>query len=178
MQNKIFDGMPARVALAGYARVGKDEAAKVLIERGWTRSTFADIIKGQVDALITKHFKFSAFTEVTEEKAKIRGTLVAFGEDNYAAISEEYFAALPEVCVNTRLARIKEALRWKELGGVIVEVQRVGVAAESEWSSMCVRELRDGSFIDATIINDDTIEELQERLTWHLKRLAKRMQGS
>lgn len=50
-----------RVAFAGYARSGKDEAGKALIELGYTKSAFGDIIKRRV-----KHMGGKDLAEVIE----------------------------------------------------------------------------------------------------------------
>lgn len=151
----------SRIAFCGYSRTGKDSAAIPLIEAGHTRRCFGDIIKRQLDPIIQKHFGFSAFTEVTAEKARIRRTLESWGEDNYDAILDELFDGLPERCVNTRLCRVREARRWREVGGILIEVVREGVGPSTPWEEATMREMRAAGLVDGELPNHGTVAELQ-----------------
>lgn len=146
--------MIKRIAFCGYAGVGKDAAAEILIQLGWKRRAFGDIIKRQVDGIVQQHLGFSAFTPDRTQKEKIRRTLEAWGEDNYAAISDEFFRDLPEFCVNTRLVRVPEALRWKELGGQLWLVKRPGVRPATQWESDQLSELFGQVGFDQVIDNN------------------------
>lgn len=151
------------IAFCGYARSGKDEAAKTLItEAAYNRVCFGDIIKKQLDAVVQKHLGFSAFTEVDEEKAQIRPILEQWGEVNYDNIFKYFFEHLPTPAVNTRLCRIREAREWIARGGILVEVQRPGVGPETQWSFDRVLELHVAGLISHTIINGDSLEALAE----------------
>jgi hypothetical protein len=150
------------IALTGYAGSGKDEAAKALIEIGYERRCFGDIIKGQVDSLVQQHFGFSAFTENRAQKPLIRRTLESWGEDNYDAIFRQFFDSLPELAVNTRLCRAREAREWLARGGVVVHVQRIGCEAETPWSAAQVDELEREGLITHTIHNNGTKEFLRK----------------
>jgi hypothetical protein len=152
------------IAFTGYGRAGKDEAAKALINAGYARKCFGDIIKGQLDELIRRHFGFSAFTEVDAEKAKIRRTLQYWGEDNYDAVFKEFFNTLPERCVNTRLCRVREAEEWRKRGGVIIEIRRPGVQPETEWAREQVASLRSRKLITTVIDNDSTVPALHQAI--------------
>jgi hypothetical protein len=150
------------IAFVGYARTGKDEAAKTLIAAGYSRVCFGDIIKMQLDEVIQKHLKFSAFTEISEEKAKIRRTLENWGEDNYDNIFAHFFNTLPTPSVNTRLCRVREGKEWVARGGTIVEVTRPGVGPETDWSRDRLEELRAEGLIARRIINIGTPADLAE----------------
>lgn len=150
------------IALTGYAGSGKDEAAKALIEIGYERRCFGDIIKGQVDSLVQAHFGFSALTEDRTQKPLIRRTLEAWGEDNYDKIFTQFFASLPGKAVNTRLCRAREAREWLARGGVVVHVQRQGCEAETPWSAAQVDELQREGLITHTIHNNSTKEFLRK----------------
>jgi hypothetical protein len=150
------------IAFVGYARAGKDEAAKPLIAAGYNRVCFGDLIKRQLDTLIQRHFGFSAFTEDTAQKAKIRRTLENWGEDNYENIFNYFFTHLPNPAVNTRLCRLREAREWVGRGGIIVQVTRPGVGPETAWSGECVQELKAAHLIHHTFVNCDSIEALHE----------------
>lgn len=157
------------IALTGYARVGKDEAAKALIAAGWERRAFGDIIKRQIDPLIQKHLGFSAFTEVNAEKEQIRGTLEQWGESNYIGVMREFFGTLPEKCVNTRLCRVAEALEWRRRGGLIVQIHRVDRLGHVQgpataWEEGVVKSLVEANVIDYVLFNDSTTEDLCETM--------------
>lgn len=141
------------IALAGYAGVGKDEAAKALIQAGYTRVAFGDIIKRQVDALVKQHLGFSAFTEDRTQKPLIRRTLESWGEDNYDQIMREFFESLPERAVNTRLVRVREATEWVRRGGIIIRIDRPGVGPATEWEEARLTELKREGLIHWTIHN-------------------------
>lgn len=134
---------PIHIAFAGYAGSGKDTAALRLIERGFKRVCFGDIIKRQIDPLIQEHLGFSAFTEDREQKTLIRGVLEQWGDANYEKIGEEFFRDLPPLAVNTRLVRVREAEKWVDGGGIILVVNRPGVEPSSKWEEQCLKELVD-----------------------------------
>lgn len=153
-----------RVALFGYGNCGKDTAGQALVRRGYTRSCFGDIIKRQVDGLVRHYFGFSAFTEVDEEKQKIRPLLESWGDVNYWGIFHEYFSDLPELCVNTRLCRVREAEEWKRRGGTILEIFRPGHGPVTPWEAKIGEDLLAAQLIDGIILNDGTIADLEQRI--------------
>jgi hypothetical protein len=152
------------VAFAGYAGCGKDEAAKPLLRAGYVRHCFGDIIKRQLDGIVHQYFHFSAFTEERHQKERIRHTLEAWGDDNNDAIMHEYFATLPQRAVNTRLVRVKEALAWRERGGIIYEVWNPNVKPATGWEAKCLQELRESGTIQTVIENNGSIEELHAKV--------------
>jgi hypothetical protein len=164
--------LPPLVAFAGYAGAGKDAAAQSLISRGYARHNFGDIIKQQLDSVVRAQFGFSAFTERAEEKARIRRSLESWGEDNYAAICEQFFQTLYANAVNTRLVRCAEAERWKARGGVIVLVHRPGFGAATAWEGQRLDELCRAGHIDANLSNDGDIKLLHDRTLTVLRELA------
>ncbi|HYG24498.1 MAG TPA: hypothetical protein VEH04_17095 [Verrucomicrobiae bacterium] len=156
--------MKKLIALAGYAGAGKDEAAKPLIEAGFERRCFGDSIKAQVDDLVKKHLGFSAFTEDRSLKPLIRRTLESWGEDNYDNIFREFFANLPDRCVNTRLVRVKEAEEWVRQGGLIVEIRRPGVGPATKWEREQLVYLRMKRFVHTVVENDGTAADLHDKM--------------
>ena len=74
------------IGISGVGRAGKDSfyrfASDFLKEEGITcgRWAFADELKKDLDGFITEKFGFSAFTENTDEKNKIRPLLVEYGK--------------------------------------------------------------------------------------------------
>lgn len=156
---------PKRIALTGYSRSGKDEVGKVFIENGYERRAPGDIIKRQVDALVYEHFGFSAFTEEDSEKSRIRPLLEVWGEVNRDKVQGEFFGSLPERCVNTKLVRLPEALRWKKAGGVIWEVRRKGIEAATLWEFQQLEELTAAGVIDGVLWNRGSLADLRETVT-------------
>lgn len=156
------------IAFTGYARAGKDEAAKVLIENGWKRHAFGDIIKQQIDSLVRQHLGFSAFTEVDAEKRLIRGTLEQWGESNYANVMRAYFDTLPPKTVNVRLCRAAEAVEWHKREGLIIEIKRRTNGEwhppATDWERGTVQGLRDADLVDITIVNDASPEHLRQTM--------------
>lgn len=154
----------SKVALVGYSRTGKDTAAEPLIELGYKRHNFADIIKRQVHPLVLTYLGFSAFTEVDEEKTRIRHLLEHWGDLNYGPIFAEYFDTLPELAVNTKLVRVAEAEEWVKRGGTIVMVVRPGVGPATDWEQDNMSKLIDSGLVKKAIINDSDKPRLHSRL--------------
>lgn len=143
---------PPLIAFVGWSGAGKDTAAQPLLDAGYARHNFGDIVKRQIDPLIRKELGFSAFTEDRAEKNRVRRTLEMWGEDNYENILAEFLATLPPKAVNTKLMRRKEALAWKERGGQIWHISNPRVQAFSQFEAQCFLEL--GDLVDGAIFND------------------------
>jgi hypothetical protein len=148
------------VAFAGFARSGKDAAATGLIDRGYTRVAFGDVIKKQVEPIVLKHLGFSAFTEDDEQKRTIRPILEQWGEVNYDGVMREFFSKLPEMAVNTRLVRAREGREWVKRGGVIIHVIRPGVGPATKWEKERLEELYANGLIHSKVINSGSIQDL------------------
>lgn len=156
--------MVPRIAFAGWAREGKDVAATPLINAGYARVAFGDIIKRQVDPLVRQYLGYSAFTEDNAQKTQIRGLLEQWGEANYAGVMKEFFDGLPPRAVNTRLVRVAEASRWREEGGVIWRVRRPGAYPATIWEDKRLKELYEDGLIDDELPNDGDIPTLWRRV--------------
>lgn len=160
------------VALCGLSGSGKDEAAKGLLSNYlvWVRCNFGDIIKSELDQALRTHFGISAFTEIRSQKEQIRPILEQWGECGYERILRTYMGwvglrlSFGDRVVNTRIMRLKEVEEWKQLGGVIVEIVRPGVAPATQWEAKRMRELQESGMIDHTIINDGSPDELRHQL--------------
>jgi len=152
------------IAFTGYARAGKDEAAKILIDNGYTRRCFGDIIKEQLRPLCKEHMGIDTFTENNTDKNRIRGLLELWGDVNYADVFNEFFANLPDMCVNTRLVRVREAIAWKERGGIILNVTRATIRPSSQWEFDRLAELQSAGLIDQNVVNHGTISQLHDQI--------------
>ena len=103
------------------------------------------------------------FTDDPIAKAGIRPLLEVIGLADYTSYFDQFFASLPEVCLNTRICHLDEANEWVNRGGVIIEVVRKGVGpatgTEDEW----IFQLKKEGLIDYTFANWGSIEESQDR---------------
>lgn len=158
------------IAFTGYAGAGKDEAAAPLIAAGWERRAFGDIIKSVFDPLVRKHLGFSAHTQDRGQKSCIRGLLVHGGEAFYEAIFHQYFhpnfgSAAFAPLVNSRLMRLREAVKWKEFGGIIIEVVRPGVEPAEPMEAAWLEEIRAAGHIDHRIHNGGTVQALHQSVS-------------
>lgn len=158
------------VALAGYAGTGKDTAALALLERGWVRRCFGDIIKDLFDPLVREHLGFSAHTADRAQKARIRELLVHGGEAFYDTVSHRFFSQLDQLLavgervVNTRLCRPPEAQAWVARGGIILEVTRPGCGPAEPMEAQWLEEIRALGLLAGTVVNDGDPAVLQARL--------------
>lgn len=153
------------IAFTGYARSGKDTAAVPLIERGWQRLCFGDIIKRQVGPLTAQYLGISSRTEDDLEKTIIRPLLETWGEVNYDGVMQEFFRECEkyECVVNTRLVRVREANEWRRRGGIIVLIERPGVGPATNWERDMLFQLCDARLIDYRIENT-TVEHLHKKV--------------
>jgi hypothetical protein len=147
--------LPRKIGLTGPGQCGKSTVATALSIHGWAEISMGNQIKRELDGLIQGTFGFSAFTESKYEKPRIRGVMEAWGYANY----ERHLKWLIDnsirlgQCVNSRVFDAPEAEQWKEIGGVIVEVQREGINSETEVARMALRRVR-GDGVDITIQNN------------------------
>jgi hypothetical protein len=150
------------IAFTGFARCGKDEAAQILIAQGFNRVCFGDLIKAQLDPVMQKHLGFSAFTSDPVQKSRIRPVLEYWGDANWDNIFNEFFAALTPPAVNTRLCRVREAEEWVERGGIIVNVVRPGVVAETPWAEKMFWEMQNSGLLHSCVVNNSSVEGLHQ----------------
>lgn len=155
--------MKKLIAFAGFARAGKDTACDALVPLGYKRVAFGDIIKKMVDSICIQHAGFSAFTQDDVQKKQIRGLLEQTGEAFYDSITKQFFEALPEIAVNGRLMCLREAYKWKELGGHIVMIVRPGFGPATQWEQERLEELQTAGVIDQVILNTD-LEDFHEEV--------------
>lgn len=99
----------------------------------------------------------SAFTEDRSLKEVIRPMLEHGGDLVYPMIESAYFtrnARITGPIVNTRACRVSEARRWREQGGVIIEVVRENWAPSTQWDADVIEALTAEKLIDYTIFNN------------------------
>lgn len=164
------------VAFTGYAGAGKDEAAKPLLEAGYSRFGFGDLIKNELEDLTWRAYGFSAHTENRNEKAKIRRALEFVGDDYYDYFLTAYLERVDSTFAdlfNPRLMRTREGRAFVERGYPIIEIVRPGVGPASEFERLCVAELHAEGLVSWTIQNDGTPEDLHQKVLSTLRMLDK-----
>jgi hypothetical protein len=68
------------IGFIGAARSGKDEAARVLIDNGYTPMSYGDVIKKFFEKFVREQLDLDVFTQNTQEKARFRSLLEHGGE--------------------------------------------------------------------------------------------------
>lgn len=169
------------IGISGYARSGKDTAAKALIDIGWTRKAFADALKRDAgmalrNSLIAGNFNPPQegvapwFTDPSM-KETYRPFLVEYGRAMRALRPEYWIARLaleirPDSCYVITDVRYANEAEWiRRHGGKVVEIVRPGVgpANDEEKNSMLAFKP------DMHIYNNGTVETLRERLLDYVK---------
>lgn len=168
------------IGLTGYAGVGKDEAAKVLVnEFGFVRVAFADPMRTALYALnpvITFGFESGAvrlrqlvdtfgWDGAKRSYPEIRQLLQRFGtEVGRAQFGEDFWvnqamvkAAQCQHVVFTDCRFENEARAIRKAGGIVVRIVRDGVEAVNAHISDAGLP---GHLVNHTIFNDGLLEEL------------------
>lgn len=171
------------IGISGYARSGKDTAAKALTDIGWTRKAFADALKRDAGLALRNSLLAGNFNPPQEEvapwftdpalKETYRPFLVEYGRAMRALRPEYWIARLaleikPDSCYVITDVRYADEAAWvRRHGGTVVEIVRPGVfpANKEEKNSMAAFEP------DAHIHNNGTIENLREQLLAYMKGL-------
>lgn len=165
------------IGLMGYARSGKDTAAKALIERGWTRIAFADAVREMalaIDPVVDWEMgeRLSDWVkqmgwEGAKQNPEIRRLLQAIGtEGGRKVLGENVWidAALRKVSaaamqggdvVLTDVRFFNEAQAIRDWGGMVVQVNRPGVGPLNGHASESLNFAP-----DCTLDNSGTVEQL------------------
>jgi hypothetical protein len=176
------------VGLAGYARSGKNEAANVLVGRGWRQAAFADKLKDFVLAmnpLIPGHYGAGTlrlrtlvdrtgwdYAKVTYpevrallQRAGTEAGRKVIGADVWVdALFREHADAPALVVTDLRFPNEAEAVR--ERGGILIRVTRPGVGpAKDKYGRVHESEvLLDDYDFDHHLINDGSVVDLHKKL--------------
>jgi hypothetical protein len=130
---------PKLIGIAGFARSGKDTAAKILQQEFMKRwgddikiVSFAKELKSDCDPFLQKHFGISAFTEVPLEKEIIRPILVEYGQSMKKRFGDTIWldkalstAASHGIIPDVRFPIEIDAL--KAIGAPVIYIEKVGV---------------------------------------------------
>lgn len=178
------------VGLNGYARSGKDEAARALVEKGYERRAFADAVRNVLYATnpivrvggievhqrqepipvsirlrpIVDEFGWEyAKNEFTEVRELLQRLGTEGGRDVLGTNVwvDASLRNLPEKVVVTDVRFPNEADAIKSAGGVVVRIVRDGVGPVN--THVSDNAMNDYEF-DVTISNNGTIEQLHNKM--------------
>lgn len=174
------------IGLSGFAQAGKDTAAGVLLERGWTRVAFADAIRDFALALdpivpdvdpedpsgcVYSHARLSEYVDalgwdLAKQAPEVRRTLQRLGcEAGHGVLGDRVWidAAMAKVSaagadvVVTDVRFVNEAEAIWRAGGVMLRVERPGTVSVNAHASEHALE---GFLFDEVLVNDGTPGEL------------------
>ena len=161
------------IGLTGYARSGKDEVAKILVEEfGYKRVAFADKIKTllyetnpQVGGNRLQHLVSTYGWDVAKSQPEVRHLLQTLGVSARKIFGENFWVdqAILNVHPSERIVisdvRFEnEAERIQSLSGQIWRIKRTGVQAVNAHVS---ETQMDGYKVDKILQNGGTLDELK-----------------
>lgn len=174
------------IGLTGYARSGKNTAAKALVDDGWVEHAFADKLREAIydfnPALISNHsaqvlllqdvidrWGWEGVKNSYEWARPVREALQNYGQTIRQIHSEFWVDCLRRTVVDdlrkgtdaviTDVRYSNEVLMVRKLGGFVFRIQRPGVGPLNDHGSEQL-DFR----VDATLTNEGTPEELQAKL--------------
>ncbi len=173
---------PTLIGWSGYAGSGKDTAALLLVDLGWTRLSFADVLREfalAVDPLIPLTPMLTCrlsqlVTKMGWENAKrtypeVRQLLQRLGTDAgrrllgtdvwVNAAFERVPAGAPVTATDVRFPNEAEAIRAR--GGIVVRVERPGTYPINGHPS---ETALDSFEFDAVLVNDGTVLDLHAKV--------------
>jgi hypothetical protein len=174
---------PVYVGLSGYARVGKDEAAKILTRAAFQIAKFSQPLKDAAYALDPQivhngiTYSYAALIDAYGiERAKdlfpgVRRTQQRLGkamrdvdEDVWVRAAFDRLGDGGAVFVDCRFPNEAEAIRSR--GGIILRIERPGVGpAVGPDGEVHISEVAlDGYDFDAVVVNDGSIDQLHTRV--------------
>lgn len=171
------------IGLSGYAQAGKDETAKILVEKhGFKRLAFADPIR---EAILGLNPKVDSITtvgdlvgdygwDVAKQNPEVRRLLQAmgaevgrkqFGADFWVVVALSQIGTSTDV-VFTDVRFPNEAKALADMNGAIVRVIRPNTNAVNDHESEVAMDRYD---FDATILNNGTLDDLNSQVERVLK---------
>lgn len=160
------------IGLKGYARVGKDEVAKIISEYGYERVAFGDAIKHHtLELLRILNPKVAEYVELIGwERAKLKLKFRKYLQDvaNLMRSKDEMYwidnTIIDLPSSNYVFADVRMPLEAKAItdhGGCIIEVRRPGVGPINNDDTEIMMDSIEPNFI---VINDGTLDELVEKV--------------
>jgi hypothetical protein len=166
------------VGLCGYAGSGKDEAAKGLVADGWERVALADALRDALLALnprVNDEYLRPLSTVIAGDSWEFAKTLPdvrrllqrlgteagrdIHGQDCWVNIARRKILATSNNVVVTDIRFANEAAMIRDLGGVLIRVERPGVGPVNEHVSEVMP-----FEADHTLLNDGSIEQLHDTI--------------
>lgn len=173
---------PRLVGLTGYAGAGKDCAAAGLIAAGWTRQAFADPVRSMalaIDPMVSHAGDAESCRRLTELVAdygwdhtkripEVRRFLQRLGTDAVRAhLGEDAWVLAFDRARNRSVDVVATDVRFPNEaeyivrnGGIVIRIDRPGVGPVNDHESEDI----DAIDADATVVNDGTPEQLQQRV--------------
>ncbi|MGZ4745694.1 MAG: deoxynucleotide monophosphate kinase family protein [Oryzihumus sp.] len=156
------------IGLSGYARSGKDAAARALVAAGWKRASFADRVR-ELALVVQPELAGDVARvgwEATKERPEVRALLQRLGvgvrdivdEDCWVTAAFRSLPVGPVVFTDCRFPN--EARAISRRGGIVVRVVRPGLTPMN--GHITDTALEHWPF-DAVIVNDGTLEDLHAR---------------
>lgn len=161
------------VGICGYARSGKDTAARGLVDQGWRRVAFADPLKQDVLSMLVEASKHGglprhqwpqwSWFQDPEKKELIRPLLVEYGRAMRMVDNDYWIKRATKTYVRgcgcfviTDVRYVNEASWIRSRGGCVLQVVRPGVgpANDEEKNSLALVKA------DSVIPNTGTADEL------------------
>ena len=159
------------IGITGYARSGKDEAAKALVGKGYTRVAFADDLKQQVQVMLRSIGVVVDLQKSDLDKAFWRDLLVYWGKKRRETNPSYWIdrirllnrTALNGDCVISDVRYPNEAAWVLKRGGKLIFIERAGANSANFEEAKSIAELKAEFAEDLMIIkNNSTIEHLHE----------------
>lgn len=173
---------PYLVGLTGYATAGKDAAAAGLVAAGWKRQAFADPVRSMalaIDPLVV----WPAFSpnpvrlslivakrgwHTSKECPEARRLLQTIGTDGVRAhLGADAWVRAFELARDRRADTVAPDVRFpneadhiRRHGGIVIRIDRPGFGPVNGHVSEAV----DTIAVDAVVVNDGTIDQLQDRV--------------
>ena len=163
------------IGLSGYAKVGKDEVAQILVKKyGFKRIAFADPIRElllEINPILANGYHLKTIINeegwtLAKNKEEVRrllqelgvGARQVLGDDVWVVAALRKMENFKENYVITDVRFENEAVMVRQLGGEIWRIQRPGIQAVNN----NVSELEmDGYKFDRVLRNEGTLEELE-----------------
>lgn len=162
------------IGLTGFARAGKDEAARGLAD--YKRIAFADELKFELNWTVKTLYNINTLNMSPEEKTLVRPMLVAHGAIRRAQ-NEDYWInklAAATDCVGLSDAGHKfvltdvrypnEAAWVRDHGGKVVLITRHGVDAANSEERESIGTIIDKHWYNGVVCNNGTVEQLHSMI--------------
>lgn len=177
------------VGLTGYAGAGKDAAAAGLVAEGWTRQAFADPVRSMalaIDPLIQGASHIDSLSwfvkqggwDTAKRIPDVRRFLQRLGTDGVRVhLGADAWVQAFELARDRRANTVAPDVRFpneadhiRRMGGIVIRIDRPSVGPVNGHVSENVDSLQ----VDATVVNDRSVDELR----WRVAELVDRHYGT